>query len=103
MNDAPTLIPGPLSLTAVEDTPLPITKASLLDGGAAADIDTPVDALAIIITQQPSAGNLTVNEAGDFVFTPAPDSVARASFAYKVSDGALSSLIARTVNIDISE
>ncbi len=89
-NSAPTATP--LSTSAEEDTPLNGTLS-----GSDADSDT----LTFALAGTPTGGTISIQNDGNFAFTPDSDFNGTASFQFTVSDGTATSAAAM-VTIDVS-
>ncbi|MCA9135963.1 MAG: tandem-95 repeat protein [Planctomycetales bacterium] len=87
VNDAPTAVGE--SYSTAEDTVLSIASPGLL----ANDSDIDSTALSIIPVTSPLRGTLSIGAGGSFVYTPQANFNGPDSFAYRVSDGALTSEI----------
>ncbi|MFC5313771.1 Ig-like domain-containing protein [Azospirillum rugosum] len=113
VNDAPT--GADKTVGTAEDTPYTLAAADF----GFADVDAGDALAAVTVTRLPAAGTLTLNgiavttdqvisradiDAGKLVFTPAADAngAGYASFAFKLSDGALNSATANTITVDVS-
>ncbi|MCW2242495.1 VCBS domain-containing protein [Azospirillum canadense] len=113
VNDAPT--GADKTVGTAEDTPYTLAAADF----GFADVDAGDALAAVTVTRLPAAGTLTLNgiavttdqvisrtdiDAGKLVFTPAADAsgTGYASFAFKVSDGALTAATANTITVDVS-
>jgi hypothetical protein len=80
-NDGPRVVDD--AVTTAEDTPVTIAVADLLANDGAAD----VQALTLIAVGG-AVGGAVALDAGNAVFTPAPNLTGAASFTYTISDGA---------------
>ncbi|MDE1238271.1 cadherin-like domain-containing protein [Vibrio aestuarianus] len=87
-NDAPT-VSSPVTLAAgTEDTAVTLTPAQLLANATDADHDTlSVQNLQALKPDGSSAGSITTNTQGNFVFTPEQDYHGHVNFSYEVNDG----------------
>src|SRR4030095_10520086 len=81
VNDAP--VAAGNTATTSEDTPLVITPAPLTGN----DSDVEGDALTVTAVGNAVHGTVSINGAGNVVFTPAANYNGPASFTYTVSDG----------------
>ncbi|HSV28229.1 MAG TPA: tandem-95 repeat protein, partial [Candidatus Omnitrophota bacterium] len=94
-NDAP--VASADSASATEDAPLVISAARLLGN----DVDPDGDALTLVGVGGAVNGSVTLNAAGDVVFTPSADYHGAASFTYTVRD-ALGATSTATVQVDVA-
>ena len=83
-------------LTALEDTPLSISAASLL----ANDTDLDGDTLTIVDVRGAENGNVALDANGNVVFTPNPNYSGPAKFIYVVNDG-MGGISEATVNMNV--
>lgn len=86
LNTAP-IIGAAESYTTLEDTPLQIAAPGLLSN----DSDPDLDPLSVVRVDWPTNGTLVLNANGSFTYTPLPNAYGGDQFAYRVSDGALTS------------
>src|SRR5207253_2474933 len=89
VNNAP--IAANDSATTPEDTPITINVRTN-------DFDADGDPLTVQIMTQPAHGTVTINGAGNVVYTPDADYNGPDSFTYRVNDGTTNSNTA-TVNL----
>ncbi|WP_341913931.1 tandem-95 repeat protein [Ferrovibrio terrae] len=82
VNDAPVAV-NDGALTTSEDTALTISTSALL----ANDTDVDGDTLSIQSVQGAVGGTVSINQAGQVIFTPTSSYTGAASFSYTVSDG----------------
>ncbi len=83
---------------AVNDSYLTVINQALVvdaASGVLANDTAPVDAIAVLVDNVPSAaGGLTFNADGSFTYTPTTDWIGTTSFTYKVCDGTICSTAA---------
>ncbi|HEY9089439.1 MAG TPA: Ig-like domain-containing protein [Anaerolineaceae bacterium] len=80
-----------------EDTPLEVTEPGVLEN----DEDVDDDPLSAALDNGPSAGQLTLNTDGSFLYTPATNFSGDVTFTYTAGDGLLNST-ASTVTIHVN-
>ncbi|WP_264060738.1 Ig-like domain-containing protein [Mycolicibacterium psychrotolerans] len=99
VNDAP--VTHPLTLNLTEDA-APVT-GYLTGQGYVTDVDTPADQLNYTLTGsgQGTTGTLTLNTAGWYTFTPAPNASGTDTFGYTVTDG-INAPVAGTITVNVA-
>lgn len=95
VNDAPEAADD--AYTTAEDTPLTVDAPGVLDN----DSDVDDSSLSAILDDEPSHGELSLNEDGSFTYTPDEDFNDSDSFTYHANDGDADSNIA-TVEITVT-
>src|SRR6185437_921318 len=86
------------SYSTNENTPLAVSAAS---GVLANDSDTAGNAMTVMLVSAPTNGTVMLNADGSFTYNPTANFYGTDTFAYKASDGFLSSNIA-TVTLAIN-
>jgi VCBS repeat-containing protein len=94
VNDTP--VAANDSYLAVEDMPLTVTAAGVLDN----DSDVDGTALSAVLVSGPAHGTLTLDASGSFTYTPDANYHGADSFTYEAHDGSAESNVA-TVSLTI--